>query len=98
MRQTLVALAILSVTWSWGPRDASAQAPLLDAAFTCGRVGEVGGLRPGGDLYRIGVDQAAFPDALCNDGTRAVFFVRRACPSMPEVANYWHIHLEGGGA
>jgi Pectinacetylesterase len=98
VRRTLVTLAIACATWGFRPPHAAAQAPLLDAALTCGRPGEVGGPRRGGDLYRIGVDQTAFPDALCNDGTPAVFFVRRACPSMPEVANYWHIHLEGGGA
>lgn len=92
-----VALAALWLACASLPALVVAQAPLLDTALTCGRSGEVGGPRPGGDLYRLDVDPAAFPDALCNDGTRAVFYVRRACPTMPEVQNYWHIHLAGGG-
>jgi len=85
----LVALAVLWLACVSLPTPVAAQAPLLDTALTCGRGGEVGGPRPGLDLYRLAVDPAAFPDALCNDGTQAVFYVRRACPTLPEVQNYW---------
>ena len=92
-----VALVALWLAAALIPARAGAQIPLLDMALTCGRGGEVGGPRPGLDLYRLVVDAAAFPDAVCNDGTRAVFYVRQACPTTPEYQNYWHIHLEGGG-
>jgi hypothetical protein len=96
-RSCPVALAALWLAAAFIPARAGAQFPLLDTALTCGRGGEVGGPRPGLDLYRLDVDAAAFPDAVCNDGTGAVFYVRRACPTTPEYQDYWHIHLEGGG-
>src|SRR5262249_59231035 len=53
--------------------------PLLPQAFfttPCPNPGSAGSVVPGSDLWKIGV-APFFPDALCNDGTRAVFYVRR---------------------
>src|SRR5262249_17443601 len=53
--------------------------PLLPQAFftaPCPNPGSAGSVVPGRDLWKIGV-APFFPDALCNDGTRAVFYVRR---------------------
>lgn len=52
--------------------------------------------RPGDgnqDLHKVTLD---FPDAVCNDGTPAVMFVRAA--SSDATANRWIVHLKGGGA
>ena len=62
----------------------------------CGRPGEAGGLAGGTDLYRMVVDTARYPNAICNDGSPAVFYIRRY--SIPDNRNKWHIQLQGGGA
>src|SRR5262245_26956367 len=71
--------------------------PLLPQAFftaPCPNPGSAGSVVPGRDLWKIGV-APFFPDALCNDGTRAVFYVRRYADDA--YSNHWHIHLQGGG-
>lgn len=90
-----------------GPADGSAEDPdggapdgggpfvPLGEALDCRRPGTAGLLAPGTGLFRVDVDPARYPDALCNDGTGAVFYVRRA--SRPEDANRWMIFLQGGG-
>jgi hypothetical protein len=70
-------------------------APLVGEAFDCRDPGAAGGLPGGRDLTRVDVDLARFPDALCNDGTGAVFFVRRA--SRAEDRGRWIVQLQGGG-
>lgn len=49
---------------------------------------------PAYNLFRTTVDTAAHPEALCNDGTAAVYYVRRG--QMAGDA-WWQIHLQGGG-
>lgn len=41
------------------------------------------------------LDQAMYPDTVCNDGTPAAFFVRRG---SGDAARRWVIYLEGGGS
>jgi hypothetical protein len=77
------------------PADAAPEVPWISEALDCGTPASAGGLGNGTDLTRVDVDLAAFPDALCNDGTGAVFFVRPA--SSPAAANRWVIQLQGGG-
>lgn len=50
-------------------------------------------LQPGQDLHRVTLDT---PDAVCNDGSPGVFFVRPAPPDSP-AANRWVLYLQGGG-
>lgn len=71
-------------------------APPLDEALDCRRAGSAGGLPNGTELMRVDVDLERYPDALCNDGTGGVFFVRRA--SRPEDRDRWVIQLLGGGS
>ncbi len=57
------------------------------------------GLPPGTDLVKV---ELRSPDAICNDGSRAVIYVRRATagardPQGP-VANKWVFEFKGGGA
>lgn len=71
--------------------------PSVSEALDCGRSG-AGGLARGRDesqLRRVDIDLAAFPDAVCNDGTGAVMYVRPH--SGPEHRHRWVIQLQGGG-
>ncbi|MEQ8458640.1 MAG: pectin acetylesterase-family hydrolase [Sandaracinaceae bacterium] len=76
------------------PADAGLAAP-LDEALDCRRAGSAGGLPGGTHLTRVDVDLDRYPDALCNDGTGGVFFVRRA--TRAEDADRWIVQLLGGG-
>ena len=58
-------------------------ASLLPQAFSCGTEGVAGGLGGGDDLTKYVVDTARYPNALCNDGTPAVFYYHDA------VWNWW---------
>lgn len=69
--------------------------PFIGDALGCGQRGEVGSLQSGADLARVDVDRARFPEATCNDGSGATFFVRSA--ATPGAKNRWLIHLSGGG-
>lgn len=66
--------------------------PLLAEAGLCEPEGEAG-VEPGTDLERLTL---AAPDALCNDGTPAVAYVRAAPTDSPD-ADKWVIFLEQGG-
>ncbi|MCC6624821.1 MAG: hypothetical protein IT385_26465 [Deltaproteobacteria bacterium] len=69
--------------------------PLIGEVLTCGTRAEVGGVPRGDDLDRHTVDVAKFPDALCNDGSTAVFYYR---PYEGEAnRDKWVIQLKGGG-
>jgi hypothetical protein len=71
-------------------------ASFLPQAFSCGQQGVAGGLGAGDDLTKYVVDNARFPDAVCNDGTPAVFYYAPA--SKVEDRNKWLIFLQGGGS
>ena len=45
-------------------------------------------------LHRAVIDTNAFPNAVCNDGTPGVFYVRAG---TGDDVNKWVIHLQGGG-
>jgi hypothetical protein len=47
----------------------------------------------GADLYKVTLDD---PEALCNDGTPAVMFIRPSTGG--EFSNRWVIYLQGGGS
>ncbi len=71
--------------------------PTVGDVFDCGRTG-AGGLAAGNDdvrLVRHDVDLDVYPDALCNDGTGAVFYYRPHVGA--EHADRWVIQLQGGG-
>ncbi len=100
---TALPLAIFLLTLGLSDRQLSAH-PLpspaqgLDAVFGPGVQGTSGGVPRGADLFRIDVDTAnpLYTNAVCNDGTAAVFYVRSA--QRNEDANRWQIHLQGGGS
>ena len=46
-------------------------------------------------LHRVIIDTNAFPDAVCNDGSPGVFYVREGTGND---VNKWVIHLQGGGS
>jgi hypothetical protein len=50
-------------------------------------------LTAGDELQRFTLDH---PQAVCNDGTPAVLYVRPA--TDPALAKVWSIHVQGGGA
>jgi hypothetical protein len=73
--------------------------PRIGEALACGVDGNVGGLAPSeapGALERKTLDTVRFPDALCNDGSDAVIYVRPAATEAD--ADKWVIELMGGGA
>ena len=49
---------------------------------------------PSRNLFRIVVDNDVYPEAVCNDGSPAVFYVR---PGVGAHTDDWVIHLQGGG-
>jgi hypothetical protein len=78
--------------------DAPDALPLVGEAFDCGRATNVGGLGEGNGatfLERHVLDTALFPDALCNDGSAALFYFRPA--DDPAYADKWVLELQGGG-
>jgi hypothetical protein len=102
MKQTTLpkhahALAAMLLVLAAAPAARAQLDPLLPQAFftaPCPNPGSAGSVVPGRDLWKIPV-APSFPDALCNDGTRAVFYVRRYADDA--YRNHWHIHLQGGG-
>lgn len=76
--------------------DASPALPTVAEAFDdCTAPGPAGGLANGTELMRVDIDTSVFPDAVCNDGTGAVIYVRRAARAEHEAR--WVIQLQGGG-
>jgi len=73
---------------------AAAAAP-ISSVLPCGATGTVGGLGAGIDLARYTVDTTKFPNAVCNDGTPAVFYYAPA--TREEDRGKWLIFLQGGG-
>ena len=72
--------------------------PLVSEALDCGVAKNIGGITQGTgtlDLERFTVDNALFPDAVCNDATPAIFYFRPAANAAN--ANRWVIQLQGGG-
>ena len=67
----------------------------IGTALTCGNPGAAGVLAPGTTLFRFDLDTAQYPQALCNDGSGAVIYVRAARNTANQ--NRWHIHFQGGG-
>jgi len=49
-------------------------------------------LQAGPDLHKVTLD---FPEAVCNDGSPGVFYVRPAAPGSPD--DRWIFYLQGGG-
>jgi len=74
--------------------DTTQTPPNIALALDCGDAPPSG---PGnqGELQRYEVDTARFPDAICNDGSPAVFFFR---PAVDGSRDKWLINLNGGGA
>jgi len=75
---------------------AQARTPLVSEALKCGKVGTAGGLANGSELQRHDIDTARYPNAICNDGSNAIFYYR---PYQGAVnRNRWVIQLQGGGS
>ncbi len=72
-----------------------AQSP-IDTTILCPRSNGAGSLQPGHVLFKVDIDTTVFPDAICNDGTGAILYVRRASTAADR--DKWHIYLQGGGA
>lgn len=76
-----------------GVTDGGADAvPMLDEALPCSPTPDTG-VAEGDDLVRVTLSD---PRAVCNDGTPAVMYVRRA--ASPDQEDRWVFHLQGGGA
>jgi hypothetical protein len=81
-----------------GDGDANNPLPLVGEALDCGRATNVGDLADGNDaaaLRQTTIDRSVFPDALCNDGSAAIFYYRPATDAA--ASNKWVIELMGGG-
>lgn len=57
--------------------------------------GVAGLINAGTTLSRVDLDTTRYPEAVCNDGTPGLFYVRKGTGAG---ANRWIIFLEGGGA
>ena len=68
----------------------------INEVLPCGKVGIVGGLGAGSDMQRFTIDSKRFPEAVCNDGSPAVFYAGRY--TKEEDRNKWVIMLQGGGS
>ena len=64
--------------------------------LTCAKEGSVGGLAGGVDLTRYTIDTKVYPEAVCNDGTAAIFYYGPY--SGAENRTKWLIFLQGGGS
>ncbi len=69
--------------------------PTLPELFGRGVAG-AGGVAQGDTLMRVDVPVARYPDALCADGTPAVFYVRSARDAQHR--DDWVVYLQGGGS
>lgn len=88
MRAALLFLALFSAAHL-------SAAELIHNVLPCGKPGSAGGLAAGSDMTRYRVDTARFPEALCNDGTPAVFYFAPA--TRTEDRGKWILFLQGGG-
>lgn len=68
----------------------------IDVALPCAASNGAGSLPPGQTLFRVDIDTGVYPDAICNDGTGALMYLRRATAFADR--HKWHIYLQGGGA
>jgi hypothetical protein len=84
----LVAIGLLSTA-------AEAASP-ISQVLSCGKEGTIGGLGAGADMQRFSVDTKRFPDAICNDGSPAIFYYGRYTGEADR--NKWVIMLQGGGS
>lgn len=85
-----------SATASTSGSTGAGAVPLIGDVLTCGVADPVGGMAKGTDLQRHDIDLAAFPDALCNDGTGAVIYYRPYSGAANR--NRWVVELVGGGS
>lgn len=76
------------------PQPTAPTAPPIGEALDCGTISPVGGIAEGTGLLRHDLDPARFPNAICNDGSPGVFYLRTA--EDPEYHDDWLIHLQGG--
>lgn len=75
--------------------DAPPDVPMISEVLAeqCGAYTPGSGVRPGDDLHEVVVDD---PDAVCNDGTPAVMYVRPSTGGAN--ADRWVFYLQGGSA
>jgi len=71
MRKSAAILAVLLWSIVAGASDVISLQNL-----PCGKPGTAGGLAAGVDLARMTVDTRRHPNAVCNDGSPAVYYVR----------------------
>jgi hypothetical protein len=86
---------VLASIFSFAARDVLAVAVRIDS-FAPPRKSSTGAVRKGTDLMKVTLDLVQHPDAICNDGSPGVIYVRRA--SVPADANKWVLYLQGGGS
>ena len=95
----IVGLALLVGLPSFATRGFRASSDAVQGiaqVLRCGRIGEVEGVSPGSDLFRVDIDLKDYPKAVCNDGSGATMFVRRFAKKRDK--NKWIIFLLGGGS
>ncbi|MBL8115348.1 MAG: hypothetical protein JNK60_20870, partial [Acidobacteria bacterium] len=70
--------------------------PIFTATSPCPAMpGSGGGVPDGTNLSRVDLDTTRYPDALCNDGTPGLFYVRKGTGTG---ANRWILNVTGGGS
>jgi Pectinacetylesterase len=86
---------VLASICAFAARDVLAVAVRLDS-FAPPRKSSTGAVRKGTDLMKVTLDLVQHPDAICNDGSPGVIYVRRASVAADE--NKWVLYLQGGGS
>jgi hypothetical protein len=74
---------------------ASLPGNVADTSPCAPKEGVAGGINPGTNLSRVEIDTNRYPEAVCNDGSPGLFYVRKGTGAS---ANRWLIFLEGGGS
>jgi len=75
---------------------AAALYPPPGLVFTCPPSAGAGSVTPGQTLFRYDIDTTVYPDAICNDGSGAIMYLRRGTTNAGR--GKWHIYLQGGGS
>src|SRR4029453_3566540 len=86
---------VLASIWASTTGNALAGAVRLDS-FAPPRKARTGAVRKGTHLMKVTLALVQHPDAICNDGSPGVIYVRRASVAPDE--NKWVLFLQGGGS
>ena len=95
MKATIWGTGFGLLAMSWAAALTAQTLPEFEQAFGPGKPG-AGAVVRGDGLFRVDVPLEQYPEALCADGSHAVFYTRAA--STRAHRDDWVIYLQGGGS